>query len=309
MRQLEPHIERLANASYPLGLQWFPAAPLLRRFVCHYWLLRRADNGRCQHELLHPENGSGIVFHLGGRLVIDGESWQETVVYTGSHTRTLPLEMSGEVQAFGVRFKPGGAAALSGAVVELKNQYALLSELGCGGVSALHQQLAEASSAQEMVVRVESWLLRHLRSDYELASPVMEALGFMADARGMVGIESVAEQLSLGRRSLERMFRNSLGITPKECTNAYRIGEARHLLMSSTESGADIANQLGYSDQAHFIRQFRQVVGLTPSQYRQRDRCQPSGESESGAVFRRPTTIALARLIRSHNEVSTTADT
>ena len=223
-------------------------------------------------ELLHPENGSGVVFHFDGHYSVAGRHWSGDVVYSGAQTRTLTLEAAGDVRALGVRFLPGGASAFWRDAVELKNQHAPLSEVGAKGAGSLHEQLAELTSAAEMVEVVERWLLQHLSQNLALPPSVAEALRLLIHTQGQEGIESVASQLSISRRSLERQFRDALGVTPKECASIYRVKEARRLLMGATDSGTEIAHLLGYTDQAHFIRQFRQVVGLTPSQYRQRRR-------------------------------------
>jgi AraC family transcriptional regulator len=62
----------------------------------------------------------------------------------------------------------------------------------------------------------------------------------------------------------------------KECTGKtiqqhirrLRIQKARTWLEETDKDFADIAHELGFSDQSHFIRHFRDVTGLTPARYR-----------------------------------------
>lgn len=89
--------------------------------------------------------------------------------------------------------------------------------------------------------------------------------GEMADA----GIDRLAAGLGLGRRQLERRVGALTGLAPVAWKRLVRLQKtARRLALAPDASLTDTALALGYYDQAHCIRDFRALAGLTPGQYR-----------------------------------------
>lgn len=81
-----------------------------------------------------------------------------------------------------------------------------------------------------------------------------------------VTIEELAEQASMSRSHLSRVFTASEGLPPHTYQNQLRVDRAKALLASG-EPLADVAVAAGFSDQSHFSRVFREFTGATPSQY------------------------------------------
>ena len=79
---------------------------------------------------------------------------------------------------------------------------------------------------------------------------------------------AVAKQLGLGVSTFRRHFTEILGICPQDWALQQRIDQARSLLSNSDQAIKDIAQELDFYDPAHFTKQFKQRVGITPRQYR-----------------------------------------
>ena len=72
----------------------------------------------------------------------------------------------------------------------------------------------------------------------------------------------------IGLRSLQRLVREQLGLTPKWLIRRYRMQEAAAALADADAPAlADLAASLGFADQAHLSREFRAVIGETPRRY------------------------------------------
>ena len=70
------------------------------------------------------------------------------------------------------------------------------------------------------------------------------------------------------KRTLERLFREYVGVGPKWVIQRYRLHDAaEHAATGKACDWADVAARLGYADQAHFIRDFKRFVGQSPAQY------------------------------------------
>ncbi|MGI8993155.1 MAG: helix-turn-helix domain-containing protein [Nocardioidaceae bacterium] len=74
------------------------------------------------------------------------------------------------------------------------------------------------------------------------------------------------------QRTLQRMFRSYVGVAPRWALQRGRLHLAAERVTDHAETGAgpswaELAIELGYADQAHFIRDFRRVIGLTATRY------------------------------------------
>ena len=68
-------------------------------------------------------------------------------------------------------------------------------------------------------------------------------------------------------RGLQRLFREYVGVSPKWVMQRYRLFEAAERLAAGGVDGAQVAQELGYFDQAHFIHDFKAMVGRSPLEF------------------------------------------
>lgn len=81
-------------------------------------------------------------------------------------------------------------------------------------------------------------------------------------------IEEIAEELSLSRSSLQHMYKKLFGTPISSDVILSRVGYAKKLLGSTKYNLREIARRCGYQNEFYFMRQFRESVGMTPSEYR-----------------------------------------
>jgi AraC-like DNA-binding protein len=88
---------------------------------------------------------------------------------------------------------------------------------------------------------------------------------------GPLTIATLARELGISRFVLLRRFKIDFGITPHAFLLRLRVDRARNRLARGSDL-ADVAHELGFSDQAHFTRVFKKIVGITPGDYARRVR-------------------------------------
>ncbi|WP_156178308.1 GlxA family transcriptional regulator [Puniceibacterium sp. IMCC21224] len=81
-------------------------------------------------------------------------------------------------------------------------------------------------------------------------------------------IDDLARALNVGRRKLERHFRDDLGTTPARAGLRQRLDHAQRLLRTTGQSVTSIAHAAGFCDASHLIRSFRAELGVTPATFR-----------------------------------------
>jgi AraC-like DNA-binding protein len=97
---------------------------------------------------------------------------------------------------------------------------------------------------------------------------IARAIRIIEENNGEIKIAQLAEALNLGVRQLERRFKNSSGLTPKQYARARRL---RATAVSLVENGnlnwANRAAEMGFTDQAHLTREFVSVTGRSPNSF------------------------------------------
>ena len=83
-----------------------------------------------------------------------------------------------------------------------------------------------------------------------------------------IALDSLAATAKLSLYHFARTFKQSEGITPHAFVLERRLAKARELLTATDLPLSDIAFTVGFADQSHLARRFRQVVGMSPGQFR-----------------------------------------
>jgi AraC family transcriptional regulator len=83
-----------------------------------------------------------------------------------------------------------------------------------------------------------------------------------------IDINTLAAESGYSRSHFLHMFRAEMGCSPHQWLTRLRIEEAKKMLWQDSFSLFDIAVTCGFSHSAHFSSRFRQIVGVTPSEYR-----------------------------------------
>lgn len=79
--------------------------------------------------------------------------------------------------------------------------------------------------------------------------------------------EKMAEKLHISLPVFYRKYRQIFGVTPRQDLIDTRIGHAKTMLLQENYSVEKLSQLLGYENQYHFIRQFRERTGTTPAKY------------------------------------------
>jgi AraC-like DNA-binding protein len=183
-------------------------------------------------------------------------------------TRALASPAAGRMEVLGVRFRPGGASALLRMpAAELTDRAVTLGELG--GLGAACAPVLDSATAHEAVPALASVLKA---AGARLAAPDPVAAAAWARMRATAGalpVRSLAAELGVGERRLQRIFHDHVGLTPKEAARVARLEAVLALLRASPELPLGrAALRAGYYDQPHFNREFARLVGLAPDAWR-----------------------------------------
>jgi AraC-like DNA-binding protein len=230
----------------------------LRDVVEHFWSVRwdlRGHPAQTRETLPHP-NVHLVVDALGARV-------------HGIHAGRFSTILEGRAGVFGIKFRPGGFRSLLGRPLStLRNRTLAAAEVIGHHARALADIDPIDEDDQGKVAAAERVLL-------DLGAAVdtqgKQAAGIVDDIAGdhdLLTVEQLTSRWSMSTRSLQRLFNEQVGISPKWVINRYRIHEVIDRLANGVPADwTRLALDLGYFDQAHFIRDFKRLVGCTPGDY------------------------------------------
>jgi AraC-like DNA-binding protein len=233
-------------------------SPRLRPFIDVIWRCNREPEPWPQERLL-PEGSVELVIDLAAGAPGD--------VVAGPHTRFFLLDTTLHQQLVGVHFKPGGAFPfLRPPMHELRNAEVPLEALWGTLARELRERLGEAAGGEEQFDIVERVLLAKAGDRLRHHPAVAYALGQFTRVPQMRTVAEVSAQVGLSQRRFIEIFAEQTGLTPKAFCRVRRFQAAiRRAHGSRLIDWASLALDCGYFDQAHFIHDFREFSGLTPS--------------------------------------------
>ncbi len=102
---------------------------------------------------------------------------------------------------------------------------------------------------------------------------IKEALSFMEqNFQNDISVEDIAATCGLNRSYFGKIFKEAFGKSPQEFLLSYRMIKAAELLKLTRLSIGDISNAVGYANQLHFSRAFKNMYGLSPREWRNQNR-------------------------------------
>jgi len=233
-------------------------SPDLAPFVGHYWIITwdlRGHEAQTQETLPHPSVHIALEH---GRSGIYG-------VVKGRFTRVI----EGKGRVFGIKFRPGGFYPLvRSPVSRLTNRIVPLGDVFGTAGEALASRVLAKRSERAMIAVAEDFLRRQAPRRDAMAEKMGDIVGQIAADRTITTVETVARRSGLSVRSLQRSFARYVGVSPKWVINRHRLHEAvDRLAKGEPIDWAQLAFDLGYFDQAHFIKDFKGIIGRTPGEY------------------------------------------
>ena len=249
-------------AATHLRLDRHKPSDALAPFVDYYWIVRWDLRGQPPYEqTVLPHPNVNLAFEASGAGIF------------GVDRRLFTRTLSGLGLGFGVRFAAGGfrpfwqapisqltdrvvpAARLFGPRAE-KTRQAIMGDFASGGSDVV------------MIGHAEALLLSVLPERDPLAEQAAALVARITDDPGLRRVDQLAASSGMTSRTLQRLFADYVGVSPKWVMRRARLHEAAERAGSGEPvDWAALASDLGYADQAHLTRDFTVTIGVPPTRY------------------------------------------
>ncbi|GII97605.1 helix-turn-helix domain-containing protein [Sinosporangium siamense] len=234
-----------------------PAAGLTR-CVEFYWMVRWDRRGLPAYE-------QKVLSHPNIHLVFEAP---RAHVY-GVDRTLFVRRLEGAGYVWGVKFRPGWFRPFTGrAVIELADQALPAAEFFGDEADRLNDRvLAGPADPARLAALVDPFLLARLPGPDPSAETAAAMVEHITATPDLHRVDQVAEVFGVTVRTLQRLFADYVGASPKWVLRRARLHEAAERAARGDVDWAGLAADLGYADQAHFTRDFTAAVGVSPARY------------------------------------------
>ena len=173
---------------------------------------------------------------------------------------------TGKKCSFAIIFKPTGFLNLFEInPLEFKNYLNNWDVMSSASIYSVWEQMENIMNPYEIKKNVEKFLCKYLSTKFRKNQMVDYIVNYMKFNNGILRTKQICEEFNITPRTLQRYFKEAIGMCPKQVLNIYRFNYVLSLLNSNSEKTlTEISYLCGYYDQSHFIRDFKKVTGQTP---------------------------------------------
>lgn len=251
--------------------------PALRRYIRSYWLISGSDTAESLE--LVPDGYPEMIFVLNNEVnmpqfngVNRWHAASDTGVI-GQVTGRFTFGIGAGSVLFCVKFYPWTPHLLFGLPAWQLNDTAL----DMGSLSAptafrvLRERVAECGQISQAVTLLNDFFLEQFKNLSRENPFVMHAVQQIFRQNGMVSMDQLSGNFRTSRRYIEILFRQHIGFSPKQYARIIRVKKASMSLLDPRFKGQirEVAGQLDYYDQSHFLKDFKAVVRQSPSAFLQ----------------------------------------
>lgn len=247
----------------------------LKNYVRYFWALESNADCTTDRKFRAMADGCpGMIFQQAdyGCLYQENKKLPETFLF-GQSTGYYELFLTGKFNTIGVYFQPNALQSVFGLNAELLTNTCIdIDQMERKENYYLSEQLSETTSITEKINVLSSFLLSQISNNKLSDNRVMDfAMTQIMQSDGSITLSDLQQKIQLSERSLERKFKESLGISPKLFSRICRFQSSlKQLQNKGYDKLSDIAFENNYADQSHFIRSFKEFSGFSPYEYQKK---------------------------------------
>jgi AraC-like DNA-binding protein len=168
-----------------------------------------------------------------------------------------------------VQFKPGGFRPFLGyAVSKLADRTVPVGRIFGEDVLALKSIALSDGPESDKVEAANAFFQQRMPAPDKTVGLAGQLVEQILQDREIKTVDDLVNRTSIGKRSLQRLFSEYVGVSPKWVIRRYRLHELIERFQPCEETDwPQLALELGYFDQAHLINDFRSITGYSPTEY------------------------------------------
>jgi dephospho-CoA kinase len=257
-----------------MNYQTYKPHPNLESLVKFYWTLEVPFDSANQKQKIIPDGCVEMTFNLGDdikRYISEREFiLHPSAMLMGQRTKSFYIEPLGDVDTIAICFYPHGFANFVNTSLDnlVDKETPLENLFGEIQANELKQNIIHSANTRERIVVIERFLLNKLNEKTTIENIVKTTVDTLMSTNGSAPINFILKDDLSKRRQLERHFKRQIGISPKQLGKVIRLQATLQMMINQkSETLTEIAYENDYFDQNHFIKDFKEFIGITPKEF------------------------------------------
>jgi AraC-like DNA-binding protein len=251
------------------GFKFYKPCKLLQDYVRYYWTF---ESDKMIETYTFPIGCPQIIFHKKSTLYIpELDKRQDTLTISGQVNFSSHISADDSIEMIVAVLHPYAMNIfLDIPTLHFYNKETSGYEIGNLQLNCLASKIFDSKNINICISYIEQWLISQLQSNYTPKHKTdinrIRAAVHQLYLAPNTQISKLASISCLGKKQFERIFLTTVGMNPKEYARIVRFQKALKFIQEQGKniSQAQIAYQSGFSDQSHFIREFKEFSGYTP---------------------------------------------
>lgn len=246
----------------------------LSQYVKQYWSLEICmPLGKEHIQRIVPSGLFEMIFYFGNKpeTTDPKKTINDNIILTGQLKNYHDIKVSGHLSLFAIYFLPHGLSMfLDLPIKELFDYSVPLRLIIKDKVNQLEDDLSAAESFEQRISIAENFLIAQIQKNESKYSydRIRRVINLINQAKGNLDIDELASDTFLSRKQFERIFSDFIGTSPKQFLKIVRFQNAIFEKSKNSEMNfTEIAYKCGYFDQSHMINDFKNLSGITPTDF------------------------------------------
>ena len=241
------------------------APPALAALVRCFWVLRADASALASAEPAIPDGSPEVILSLGSPTRARSRSGrltrQPSTMLVGQITRPFAVQADGAVSLVAARLQPYAGTWLHQPMATMTDGWRALG--GAFDVARREAMRARGSRARTapLARALAALVADHPGPDVR----VVRAVERVVATHGAVSMAALANEVATTPRHLQRLFERDVGISPKQLARIRRVQRVFAAWRDEPGRWASVAARCGYFDQAHLVRDVREIAGRAPA--------------------------------------------
>lgn len=252
--------------------EYLPSSPLRALVQCYWSGDFNTRSLRDFSQSVIPNGFVELIIHLTDDHcdLYKGHEWGHSPNHTllGIYTKPYSVRFRKNVKVFGVRFNPEGFNIAFGALPsEFLGTFEDMESVGGKAIADFCDSVRECASVALRIRHTEEFLAKKLCNP-RVASDYVSKAAVMIRQNELIRMTELYELIPISPRQLQREFKSRIGISPKAYMRLARMNAIqRYLNVNGNPDLTALSYDHGFSDQSHFIREFRALTGTRPGRF------------------------------------------
>lgn len=233
----------------------------LQDYIHYFWTLE--DLGDKTYKII-PDGLPGLIFQEEANVFLDKEKQTLPQMFLyGQTTNHSEQKAIGNFRSIGVYFQPTALRTIFNIdASELTNQH---TSIDCVTNDPILEELINANSIHDKIEIISRFFLKRIRQVKHHDKKADFATTLLQNGNALKDIQ---KEMNLSERSLERLFKQYVGLSPQVYSRIVRFQSGLHVLRQNNfDKLTDVAYHHDYFDQSHYIRDFKAFTGVNPRQF------------------------------------------